>query len=69
MIRKLFLNDKFILTLILINAMILFAGGFITNEIDKFVLTLIDNIITGLFLVELIVKFNEFSLKGYFKSN
>lgn len=49
--------------------MILFAGGFITNGVEKFVLTLIDNMITGLFLVELIVKFNEFSLKGYFKSN
>ena len=69
MIRKLFLNDKFILVLILINAMILFAGGFITNGVEKFVLTLIDNMITGFFLVELIVKFNEFSLKGYFKSN
>ena len=38
MIRKLFLNDEFILALILINAMILFAGGFITNGIEKFVI-------------------------------
>jgi voltage-gated sodium channel len=69
MIRKLFLNDKFILGLILLNSAILFAGGYLSNENDKFILVIFDNFITVLFLIELIVKFHKFGFKVYFESN
>ncbi|MCD4664398.1 MAG: ion transporter [Bacteroidales bacterium] len=69
MIKKLFLNDKNILILILLNAVIIFMSGFELTETNKFLLTLIDNTITGLFIVELIVKFREFGIRKYFLSN
>jgi len=64
MIKRLFLNDKFILILILLNAVTIFIGGFEISSNNKFILSLIDNFITGLFIVEVIVKFN-FSVPGY----
>lgn len=69
MIKKLFLNDKFILTLILFNAITIFVSGFEMSPNNRFIFSLTDNLITGLFIVELIVKFKEFGIKGYFKSN
>lgn len=63
------MNDKFILLLILLNAVIIFVNGFETATTYKFVLLLLDNIITALFLTELIVKFNEFGVKKYFLSD
>lgn len=68
MIKKLFLNDKFILGLILLNSAILFADGYITDEDGKLVLSIIDNLITSLFVFELLFKFQEFGIKNYFKS-
>ena len=68
MIRKLFLKDKFILILILINAIILFIGGYQTKENYKYFFLLADNLLTALFIIELIVKLNEYGLKEYFKS-
>lgn len=69
MIKKLFLNDKVILTLILINAAIIFISGFELSQSNKFLFRLIDNIITGLFIIELVVKIREFGFKNYFSSN
>lgn len=69
MIKKLFLNDKFILILILLNAVTIFMNGFEMSSNNRFILSLTDNLITSLFIVELIVKFKEFGIKGYFKSN
>ncbi len=69
MLKKLFLNDKFILLLILLNAVTIFVNGFETATAYKFILLLLDNIITALFLTELIVKFNEFGVKKYFLSD
>ena len=69
MIKKLFLNDKFILILILLNALIIFVSGFKVSVNNRLILSLIDNLITVLFIVELLVKFIEFGLIGYFKSN
>lgn len=68
MIRKLFLKDRFILVLILINAAVLFLGGYNATDNQKHVFFLIDNVITSLFIIELIIKFNEYGVKGYFKS-
>jgi len=36
---------------------------------NKFLLNLLDNLITGLFIVELIVKFSVYGMKTYFESN
>jgi voltage-gated sodium channel len=69
MIKKLFLNEKFILWLILINSAILFLGGYYTSENQVFCLSIADNLITALFIVELIIKFKTFGIKGYFNSN
>ncbi len=69
MIKKLFLNDKFILILILLNAVTIFVSGFELSSNIKSLLSLTDNVITGLFIVELVVKFKEFGIKVYFKSN
>lgn len=68
MIRRLFLKDKFILGLILINAIILFVGGYLKEESHYQIFLFADNFLTTLFIIELIVKFNEYGLKEYFKS-
>lgn len=68
MIKKLFLKDRFILWLILINAAILFIAGYFTTEGAKQFFLIADNLLTTLFIIELIVKFNEYGIKGYFKS-
>jgi voltage-gated sodium channel len=69
MIKNLFLNEKFILGLILLNSLVIFIGGYIASENEKFLISLIDNLITALFIIELTVKFNEYGLKAYFESN
>jgi len=69
MIKRLFLNDVFILVLILLNSTILFISGYFPNENQRLLLIIADNTITTLFIIELIVKFKEFGAKRYFKSN
>lgn len=69
MIKRLFLNDKFIFILILINSAVLFIGGYMTTERYKLIFRIFDNFITILFIVELIIKFNEYGIKGYLQSN
>jgi len=69
MIKKLFLNDRFILGLIIINAVILFVGGYLTLENHKQIFLFADNLLTSLFILELIIKLNEFGVKNYFSSN
>lgn len=69
MIKKLFLNDKFILGLILINAIILFVGGYLTLENHKLIFLFADNLLTSLFILELVIKLKEFGGKNYFSSN
>ena len=69
MLSRLFLNEKFILILILINALIIFISGFEATHEVNLSLLLIDNIITGLFITEVFVKFRIFGLRNYFISN
>jgi voltage-gated sodium channel len=69
MIKKLFLNEKIILILILMNSVTIFVSGFEISPNNRFILSLTDNLITGLFIAEIIVKFQEFGIKNYFKSN
>jgi voltage-gated sodium channel len=69
MIRKLFLDEKFILGLILINSAVLFIGGYLATDYEVFILSIIDNIITTLFIIELIIKLDAYGIKGFFSSN
>jgi voltage-gated sodium channel len=55
--------------LILLNAVLIFISGFEQSETNRIILKILDNTITGLFIVELIVKFREYGLKKYFSSN
>lgn len=69
MIKRLFLNEKFILGLIILNSVVLFIGGYLSTEYNKYLLAISDNLITILFIIELLVKIREFGVKGFFKSN
>ncbi len=69
MVKKLFLNDKFILALILFNAVTIFISGFEMSPDNKFILSLIDNLITGLFIIEIVIKQAVYGIKKYFNSN
>ncbi len=68
MIKKLFLNNKFILGLILLNSVILFLSGYIATEGERITLNIADHTITVLFIIEMFVKFKEYGLSGYFHS-
>jgi len=69
MLKNILLNDKIILILILLNAVIIFLSGFsFQNNILKY-LIIADNIITILFVIESIVKINTFGSTKYFSSN
>lgn len=69
-IRKAFLNDKFILLLILCNSFTIFVQGFEGKASDYMALfNYIDVVFTLLFLVELIVKVRQWGWKKYLSSN
>ncbi len=68
MFKRLFLKDQFILILILLNAVLLFWGGFDIANSTRTILRSIDSIITVLFIIEVIVKVRNYGLKGYFSS-
>ncbi len=63
---RIFLNNTFILTLIILNAVIIFLSGFDFPPQLSFLLNLIDYLITLLFVVEMMVKIKYFRLRGYF---
>lgn len=67
-IKKLFLKDRFILVLILLNALILFAGGYVKTDNQKLIFLVANNIVTSLFIFELFIKFQEYGIKRYFQS-
>lgn len=67
-IKKLFLNDYIILLLIILNAIIIFISGFDLGEENNFFLSILDNGVTILFIIELIIKLKEYGGK-YFESN
>jgi voltage-gated sodium channel len=68
MLKKLFLNDQFILFLILLNSLIIFFSGFELRNNLNFILIILDNTITILFIIELVIKLNFYGT-SYFKSN
>lgn len=64
-VKTLFLNDKFILTIILLNAVIIFLQA---SNIDNIFIQIIDLLCTLVFMTEMIIKHREFGLKGYWSS-
>jgi voltage-gated sodium channel len=68
MIKKIFLSDNFILGLIALNTLIIFLGGYSFSQHNSFLIALADSIITGLFIIELIVKLNSYGFRGYYSS-
>lgn len=67
-IKKLFLNEYFILLLICFNAILIFMQGFPDLTIDD-TLSWTDDVISGLFLLELLIKISHYGWKGYWKSH
>ncbi len=67
MFKKLFLNEQFLLSIISLNALIIFCQGFflITSNIGQ-ILEMADHFLTALFVLEAIVKLNVFGVKEYF---
>jgi len=63
-----FLNDKIILALISINAILIFLSGFSFPESTLSLFHLIDHIISALFVIEVIVKLREYGIRNYFWS-
>ncbi|MEZ4972649.1 MAG: ion transporter [Cyclobacteriaceae bacterium] len=68
-LKRILLNDAFILVLIIVNAIVIFVQGFDLSRTVSNSLEHIDNVITLVFLFELIVKLNAFGLRNYLKSN
>ena len=69
-ISRLFLNDRFILSLIILNSFTIFGEGF--QEFSPtvlFYINLADSIITIFFLIEAIIKIRHLGWKEYIKSN
>ncbi|MFQ3579906.1 MAG: ion transporter [Bacteroidales bacterium] len=68
--KKLFLNDRFILTLILTNALIIFIQSFDgISDVLRQILFVADNLLTLAFVFEIIIKIRECSFRVYYKSN
>jgi len=67
-IRNLLLNDTFILCLILLNALIIFAQGFSLAPLTKKIFLVSDNLITLIFLFEIIAKVVKYKLVEFIKS-
>jgi voltage-gated sodium channel len=70
-IKNLFLNDKNILALISINAVIIFLQGFPLDTIGEewhLIFMVIDDVISVLFVIEVLIKGRHFGLKEYLAS-
>lgn len=63
--KGIFLNDKFILAVILLNSCIIYMQ---VSGYESFTVSLSDTLCTLIFLVEMIVKHREYGFKGYWKN-
>lgn len=69
MIKRFFLNEHIILVVIIINALTILFGAFDgLSALQNAIITTLDNIITGIFIIELFVKIRQYNLKGYFST-
>lgn len=64
--KKIFLSDPIILSLILINSLVIFASGFDISPFVNQLLFSLDAVFTFVFITELIVKMRHYGVKGYF---
>lgn len=70
MLKRIFLNEKIILGVILLNSILILLAAFDNLSYQqKEVIRIFDNVITLVFLLELTLKMKEYGLIGYFKSN
>ena len=70
MIKRFFLNEHIILVIIIINALTILFGAFDgLSPLQSAIITTIDNTITGIFILELVFKINQYNFKEYFSSN
>jgi voltage-gated sodium channel len=68
MVKHFFLNDRNILGLITLNAIIIFIQAFKNDQSIEDFLGWADDIITMLFIVEMLIKSNHYGFKEYLKS-
>jgi voltage-gated sodium channel len=68
--KQLFLNDRFILIIIIVNTFAIFAESF--KDLNPDVISIIgimDHLITIIFVVEMVIKIREYGWHGYIKLN
>jgi len=65
LIKRIFLNEKFIMAVILLNACVIYAQ---TDGCENMVLTVLDIACTLIFLIEMIVKHVEYGVRGYWRN-
>ena len=63
--ERIFLNEKFIFVIILLNAAVIFAEE---SDVESVVLNIIDIVCTFIFIIEMIVKHVHLGFRGYWKS-
>ena len=69
-IKKLFLNDKFILLIICLNTITIFSEGFQgIDDKTMYIITLIDVIFTLMFIIEAVIKISHYNRYSYFSSH
>ena len=64
-LKKIFLNDKFIYSIILLNTIVIFLQSF---DIEYLWLQIIDVVCTLIFLMEMVTKHSVYGVKGYWSS-
>ena len=64
MLKKIFLNDKFILSIILLNSCIIYAQ---VSGYENVYIGILDMACTLIFLIEMIIKQKELGIRGYWK--
>lgn len=70
MFKRFFLNENIILGVIILNSITILLGAFDDlSPAQTKLITAIDNVITVIFVIEMIVKIKEFKIRGYFSSN
>ncbi len=70
MLKRIFLNEKIILGIILLNSILILLAAFDNlSHHQKELIRIFDNVITLVFLLELILKMKEYGIIDYFKSN
>ena len=63
--RRIFLNDRIIVFVVIVNAIIIFLQE---SNVDFYIIDLLDMICTLFFLIEMIVKHIHFGFRNYWKS-